>query len=409
MLKHISFLSTVRYCVIMIALFSIGGNAQEFEGFKELDLPLVNDLEIRDRQKQLYKNYEEYYKNKLEEIHASRPGRWHRDFSSLESYEKSIQPMRDDFLRVLGGWPWERGNLEAEIKYLFTFDGIKVSRIWITIFENVRMDCLLLLPPGTGKRPAVLAQHGWNATPEIACGFTSDAVKADYSYLQIGARLAREGFIVIAPHMVGGWVPWGGDNRFVDEVPDNVYGYARTRIQRYASLLEMNLMGAEMFALSRAVDYLLTIPEADHQNIGMYGLSQGGTSALYFPALDTRIKASVSSAYFNQRDNKMLRYRGGIRPYIDSFEEDRFTWAPLVNFSDSDIASLICPRAFFAENGMKDTSVYWKDARDEFTLVKKIYDKLGIPDRAEIHLHPYGHVALGTKAIPFLKKHLGLE
>ena len=409
MIKNLFCLPAILCCLVMMLLFSVTGSAQEFEDFEKLELPVMNDEDIKGRQKQLYMNYEEYYKNKLEEVRTNRPDRWHRDFSSFDSYEKSVQPMRDNFLEVLGGWPPERGNLDAKIKHLFDFDGIKVSRVWITIVEDVRMDCLLLMPSGAGKRPAVLAQHGWNGSPEIVCGFTSDAVKADYSYLQIGARLAREGFAVIAPHMAGGWVPWEGDNRFIDDVPDKVYGYARTRLQRFASLLEMNLMGMEMFALSRAVDYLTTVPGVDPDNIGMYGLSQGGTSALYFPALDTRIKATVSSAYFNQRDNKMLRESGGIRPYIDSFEEDRFTWAPLTNFSDSDIASLICPRAFFAENGMKDSSVYWKDARDEYALVKKIYEKLGIPDRTEIHLHPYGHVALGTRAIPFLKKHLGME
>lgn len=395
--------------LLSIFLFPLISTAQQFEGFEKLTIPIIPGDEIQKRQKQLYENYERYYQQQCEQARKNRSDRWHRDFSSLKAYEQSIQPQREHFLQLLGGWKWERGELKLRVESLFEFDGIKVSRVWIRIFDDVEMDCLLLMPQGAKKHPAVLAQHGWNGTPEDVCGFVDNAVKPDYSYHQIGARLARTGFIVIAPHMVGGWVPWPGDNRFIDSIPDKVFGYARTRVQRRASLVGMNLMGAEMFALSRAVDYLITLPEVDPENIGMYGLSQGGTSALYFPALDTRIKASVSSAYFNQRDNKMLIRRSGITPFIDSFEEDRFTWPNLLDFSDSDIASLICPRAFFAENGMKDSSVFWEDAREEFSLLKNYYEKLGIPERAEQHLHPYGHIALGSRAIPFLKKHLGMK
>ena len=45
--------------------------------------------------------------------------------------------------------------------------------------------------------------------------------------------------------------------------------------------------------LSRAIDYLETRPDIDHDKIGYYGFSWGGAMGAILPALENRLKVSV--------------------------------------------------------------------------------------------------------------------
>ena len=162
-----------------------------------------------------------------------------------------------------------------------------------------------------------------------------------------------------------------------------------------------------MFALSRAIDYLETLEHVDVGRIGMYGLSQGGMSALWLPACDKRIKATVCSAYFNVRWRDMVVPGGeNYVSYIGTEEEDKFFRGQLLEFSDGDIASLICPRAFFVEAGKTDKAAYWKMQLEEFEKVKETYSKLGIEDRCGIEVFEGGHEINFVGAVEFLNRHL---
>ncbi|MGH2350057.1 MAG: alpha/beta hydrolase family protein, partial [Chloroflexota bacterium] len=166
------------------------------------------------------------------------------------------------------------------------------------------------------------------------------------------------------------------------------------------------LMGLEMLMLSRAVDYLVSRPEIDDSRIGMYGLSQGGQSALYFPALDTRIAATVVSGYFNERFGKQLIPSDRYTAYLGTEEEDKFLMGRLSAFGDAELASLICPRPLFVEHGKRDGIGWWEYVRDEFQRVQALYVRLGIPERAALGLHDGGHIAYGEASLPFLDRWL---
>ena len=114
--------------------------------------------------------------------------------------------------------------------------------------------------------------------------------------------------------------------------------------------------------------------------IGMYGLSQGGQSALWLPALEKRIQATVASCFFNERFTKQVILTPETTPFLHTAEGDKI-YPHLNEFADSDIASLICPRAFFVESGRNDDAVDWKMATKAFSEVQAIYTKLGIPEK----------------------------
>ena len=346
---------------------------------------IISDQQIQQLHTRLARDYDAYYMQRCAESDQEIARRWHRDFSGLPAYEASVEENRQHFVQLMGGWPWPRAELNPCRERLFENDEFTVDRVFLHCFEDVEDDCLLLVPKESrGPRAAIIAQHGLGSSPEIACGLVED----EGVYHRFGMKLARLGYVVIAPRMIG---------------PQQM----RRPLYRKAMLMGERLMGAEMFALSRAVDYLESLTEVDPKRIGMYGLSQGGMSALWLPAVDKRIQVTVISAFFNLRWQKMVVSGGeNYTAYIGTDEEDKFFAGQLLEFSDSDIASLICPRCVFVEAGKDDKAVYQPMAVEEFRKLEAIYEKLGIGDRAQIELHGGGHEINFAGAVEFLSRHL---
>jgi len=350
------------------------------------------DYQMREElHERAYQSFDRYYTRRCEQSDEEIARRWHRDFSSLEAYEASVAPNREHLRALLGGWPdrWsrERGDLAPEGMVIDRCGPYTVSRIFITLFEDVRIDFLLLVPNGlTGPTPVVMAMHGLGSTPEDACGFVPDPG----CYNAFGSQLAEAGYVVVAPRMMG---------------PAN----KRNWLYRKAMLMGENLFGAEMFGLSRVVDYLQG-PDcaefADPERIGFYGLSQGGMAALYFPALDQRIKLSVASGHFYWMKVKMVVPGEKYLAYIVTSEEDKFIQGELLEFSEADIASLICPRHLCIEYGLQDPVLTQEEPEEEYPKIRQVYDQLGIGERLVLATHPGGHEVVMGESLEFIEKHL---
>ena len=377
------------------------------------DLTLGTD-DVYPRQRALFDAYVAYYTRRLKELYDRRGEKWNRDFSSPEAYERSVEPNREHFRQTLGGWPWERGPLGLEREPVAELPGFRVERVHYTVFEEVRTDALLLLPEGEGPFPAVLCQVGVNGAPETILGFTEISRDPDNAYHQVGRRLAGHGYAVIGTRMVTGVTPGvvrDQDHRaphLMSEVQREVREYllanydkdvakdfgagtrSRIYLDRLCRMMGHNLLGTEMFALSRAVDVLEALPEVRSDRIGMYGLSQGGMSALWLPALEKRIIATVASASFNERYTKQVVSLPEQGPFVLGSSEDKF-FDHMSEFADSDKASLIPPRAFCVESGRDDGAVFWKTADAAFAEIKAIYEKLGLPEKCELVRHEGGH------------------
>jgi len=346
----------------------------------------VNPQQAAELHERLYRHYDQYYSARCAQADAGIPSRWSRDFSSLAAYEASVAPNRADFLALLGGWPWERGELRPETIVLDQTEHYRVERVFLTPFADLRLDFFLLVPHNlSGPTPVVLAQHGLGSTPEDACGFSDDA--ADNCYHSFGSRLAELGYVVAAPHMMG-----GADKR--------------NWLQRKAMLVDEGLTGAEMFGLSRVIDYLQGLEFVDPGRIGFYGLSQGGMTAQFLPALDQRVQVTVVSGNFNWRYPKLVIPGEKYVAYICTNEEDKFFPGQLLEFSDSDLCSLICPRCVFIECGANDPVLHPDAAKVEYPKLQAIYEELGIPERVGIEVHPGGHEVWVQGAVEFLQARL---
>ncbi len=178
----------------------------------------------------------------------------------------------------------------------------------------VREYGLLLLPAGADRRPAVIAiPDATESAADLACRF--------------GRELALSGYVVFAPFFTERRAfsePWTDD---------------RAWLFRLAYQVGHHLIGSEVQQVSSAFDFLRTLPEVDPARIAVAGSGQGGLTALYAAAQDTRIAAAVVAGYFDRRDR--------------AFEEpeDRTVWQHLVRFGDAEIARMVAPRPLAIAGG----------------------------------------------------------
>ncbi len=329
---------------------------------------------------------ERYLDNLAIQAYEWRRAKWHRDFSSLRAYSESVAPNREHWRDMLGIWPAaeERVSLEPDLHVVAERSDHTVYAVTFGTLPGVRSFAHLLVPKRlAGPRPAVICQHGMGGTPHSIAGL----VEEDDAYHKYGQRLAERGYVVLAPHCIN-FVDW------------------RNRLHNKALLVGRTLMGLEIWREIRAVDLLESLPEVDNERIGFYGLSQGGKMALWFPPLEPRIRATIISAFYNERTKKQLVASPHYRPFINTSEQSYFEPDFLTEFSDYDLASLICPRPVMIEHGQTDRSYYIESAREEFYPLKEIYERLGIGERCEWGEFDGPHEIHGVEAFDFLDRWL---
>ena len=373
------------------------------------DVQPVDAKEVDGFRKTTYESYERFLRRRLHKLDAKRASVWQRDYASVEAYLESVEPMRDRLKAMLGFWiePDERPPvIIRDERIILEEEDFVARRFRMELCEGLETYGVELIPFSPGPHPGLLAQHGYAGTPECICGLTAGANGDDYSYRSLGIRAVRRGFHVMAVCHPSGYGSTDEECGALPEFARYDHHYGKNRLHRMATVAGGTLFGLDLLASSRGVDLLVGREGVDGSRLGMYGLSQGGQSALYLPALDPRIHVSVCSAYFNTRLAKLIGPHRALC-FLDSTEEDKFFPAVARCFSDSDIVSLVAPRAFAVEAGLKDGSVDFEKSKDEFARAKAHYERLGIVDRIEFISHTEGHVCATARAFEFLMEHLG--
>ena len=348
--------------------------------------PQVITRWINDRQRLLRNETEDYLRDVILDYEPRREAYWNRDYSSIEAFETSVEPNRQRWADTIGLFEHDGTPLDPVVEPWY--EDRHVTAWWVTIglLGNLRGRGILALPKGRrDPAPLVIAQHGIGSCPERVFGLDDPADV----YLRYGRTLAEEGFAVIAPMNVS-------------------MGPPRARLQRLCKLLGNSLWGLEILRTQRLLDYLETRPEVDVSRTGMYGISLGGSYTMFTTPLEPRIKAAVVCAWFNHRRNKMAVDDPRYSCFLSVNEEH--IWIPgwLKEFTDSDLASLICPRPLLVEQGKADGIAWWPMMLEEYEETAEHYRKLGIEDRIDIDLHECGHEIRMEKSLEFLKKWLEL-
>ena len=300
------------------------------------------------------------------------------DTSSVEAYAADIERYREQFKTMLG-WPLTEPKPAdappARVERVARDDLGTIDRVWIETLPGLETYGLLFRPKGRGRRPLVISQHGGGGTPELCSDFFGSA-----NYNDMTRRVLRRGSVVFAPQLL----LWSED-----------LGPAHTRQQIDLHLKQLggSVTALELRELERCIDWLTARPDVDAGRVGMIGLSYGGFYTLFAAAVDTRIKAAVSSCFFNDRK---------VHAWAD------WVWPGSAHtFLDAEVAGLICPRALHIEVGVGDEMFAFRDARREAARVQRLYDTLGIPRFMGYKEHAGGHeLDVEDDGIEFLCRHL---
>ncbi len=303
------------------------------------------------------------------------------DYSSSPAYEKSVEPLRRAFCQSIGYPPPGDVPHDEPAFERIGEDGIGTYyRVKIPILPEVHAEGIYIVPKGLqGRAPLVIAMHGGGGSPEVALFHGG----ANYHDMVRGG--VKRGYVVFAPQHL-----------FVAEgFPKDI----RNRTDERLRLVGTSLTAVEIAKIARSLDVLLKRPEVDPARVAMVGLSYGGYYALVTPAVDTRIKVSVSSCYYGVQEGRYERDELSVPS--DFRFPDRFTL-----FRDSELVALICPRALEIQAGSQDDADHREPGKLLAPLSAAYYAKLGKADQFHHLVFEGRHEFNDESAWEFVEKHL---
>jgi dienelactone hydrolase len=323
-------------CLIAVAVVflvgptnAIAADAEPLPGTAPLVLDRPLDVVMVD-------GINKFAERELAESVTRRAQFWHRDFSSPEAYEKSVEPNRERLREILGVVD-KRVTPDAFELITTTSASSQLGRAGSYSVHAIRWRVLpgvtaegLLLQPDAPPVARVIALPDADSTPEMFVGLREGVDPVS----QLPRRLAENGVQVVIPTLINRGDTWSGNpaTRFTNQ-PHREFVY------RMAFELGRHIIGYEVQKVLAAVDLFerMNASEKRKVRIGVAGAGEGGLLALYSAALDGRIQSTWVSGYFGPRD---AIWREPIY---------RNVWSLLSEFGDADVASLVMPRTLSIE------------------------------------------------------------
>ena len=267
----------------------------------------------------------------------------------------------------------ERTPLKPQFRNKKILDGYSVESVVFESLPGFYVTGNLYKPTGKIKRRSlavILFPHGHFPKEDDYGRFMGD--------VQYGsAAMARMGAMVFAYDMVG----WGESV----QLP-----------HKYQKVLPFQTWNS-----MRVIDFMLALPEADPERIGVTGASGGGTQTFMLAALDNRVKVSVpvvmvSAHFFGgcSCESGMPVHKSGNTVY-----------------TNAEIACVAAPKPMLMISNGND----WTKNNEtvEFPFAQHIYKLYHKVDHVELaHFPREGHDYGRNKrkaAYPFLAKHLDLD
>ena len=279
---------------------------------------------------------DQFLTRELERSLNDRPRFWRRDFASLAAYEKSIEPNRERFRRMIGAvdarTPAAPPGAHPDAVLLAHSESFTVETARWPVFPGVHGEGLLLRPKAAALA-RIVAIPDAGQTPEMAAGLAPGLGAEE----QFARRLAENGCEVLVPVLVDRQGTTSANSRPGRSACQS----QREWLYRQAFELGRHIIGYEAQKVMAGVGFLQAQGPAGQgrgPRIGVMGYGEGGLLALYSAALDRRLEAVLVSGYFDSRQR--------------IWEEPiyRNVFGLLREFGDAEIASLIAPRRLIIEH-----------------------------------------------------------
>jgi dienelactone hydrolase len=303
-------------------------------------LTLEGDLSVK-----MLDGAHKFIEEKIKESINHRAELWHRDLTSEDAYEKSIEPNRKRFMKIIGvedkteplanynvGIPdkyppvaMQKFSLNNDPEIIEETSKYRVYQVRWTVLNRVNGEGLLLQPKTRPKANIIVIPDA-DQQPEQLIGLLPGiAVES-----QFARHLAENGFQVLIPVIISRTFLFPGKEQQQTH---------REWIYRQAFHMGRHIIGYEVQKILSAIDWFKQSAGKDLK-IGVAGYNEGGLLAFYSAAVDKRIDAVLVSGYFNSRQ------RVWDEPIY------RNVWSLLSEFGDAEIASLIAPRGLVVEHSL---------------------------------------------------------
>jgi dienelactone hydrolase len=310
------------------------------------------------------------------------------DDSGVEKWRESARLYREQFWdNLIGKLPPPAANPNPRSRLVYDTPKFRGYDVTLDVLPDVFAYGILLLPkdlkPGE-RRPVVVCQHGLEGRPQDVANPDVDSP----FYHRFACQLAEQGFIAFAPQN-----PYIGETRF-------------RQVLHRAQPLGLTLFSFIVRQHEQILNWLAAQPWTDPDRIAFYGLSYGGKTAMRVPAVLERYCLSICSGDFNEWVWKCVS-NDSPYSYLLTNEVDMPEWNLANTFNYAEMSGLIAPRPFMVERGHDDTVAPDEWVAYEFAKTRRLYDKLGIGDRAEIEFFNGPHTIHGVGTFDFLHRHLG--
>ncbi len=241
--------------------------------------------------------------------------------------------LRAALRKALGGFEDTSSPLEVQIGPTSEVEGGFRSPICFRTRPGLTATGFLLEPVGRAPRAQIVGLPGHGVGVAAIVGLADEPYQANFAL-----QCVRRGYRVLAIE------PAGFGTRVSSRL--GPHGWSCEADAKSALMLGETLLGWRVGEAMRAVDVLLSFPDARPDRIAMMGISGGGTVSLWTAALDERVAATVVSGAFCPFEESIL----AIDHCLDNFVPG------VLNLVDMpDLAGLIAPRRCFVESGTHDT------------------------------------------------------
>jgi cephalosporin-C deacetylase-like acetyl esterase len=273
--------------------------------------------------------------------------------------------VRQKFFEMIGGLP-EKTPLNPTTVRVLKRDGYRIEVLMFQSRPDFWVTASLYVPSGTrGPFPGVISPCGHYGIGRMIPTYQT-------AYLS----LVKNGFVVLAYDPIGQgerrqyWNPETGRSEL--GLSDPVYEHSMAG--QLLLLMGESLTQYRIWDGMRAIDYLLTRPEIDHERIGCAGHSGGGTLTKFISALDERVKCAV--IHEGGTANRWPVDLPLFSPLGPSDAEQNIFPAAIYGIDHVDEQIAIAPRPLLASIEHRS-----KDFDDAAASIESAYRLLGVPDK----------------------------
>lgn len=279
----------------------------------------------------------------------------------LKAWESQRQKTKAAWAKILGPMP-DRVPLNVQaISREELDDHFRVLLRYRNDAQTTN-EAYLLIPRGgaDGKRPGVVCLH-----PTSKTTIQDPIGLANREGVHHALHLVRRGYVCIAPR------------NYLWTVEDRSWKESAKAVMKEGPYTTG--MAKMLFDAMRAVDVLVERPEVDSGRIGAIGHSLGGKEALFLPAFDERVIASISC-------------EGGIGLPLSNWDADHYFGSkiksPDFKHDNHEVMALIAPRALLVIGGESADGAQSWPYIDAALPLWRLY---GAEDRIGLLRHNEGH------------------